>query len=535
MNNHRRTAGEKQLNPAGRWDPFHGLKEALGNLETTFWVLLILGLVIRLAWLAWTNFTFEDAFITFRFAREIFLGNGFVYNPGERIYGTTTPLLTLLLAGWLFLTGPDHIIAGVRIIDLAATAMGYLFMWITLRRAGFSLMQRSLAFGLLILSSKFWGMDSGGMETPLVILFMAASWYTWTIRKPILAGLFCGLLLWVRVDLFLWPAVLLLFDLKSNYKNALSLALSSGSVYLPWLIFAWLYFGSPIPFSITAKWVAYVQFDRQPYQAHIAIIFDYLSPFEIPAQFPTAILLSSALTLLLAVWQTFRSRSNRAVLVLAAFAVADFAQLTFTKATFFDRYFIPILWTVLILAGLALGSIWNNLRQVRFGHFLFDACLSLLMVAGLEFGLVSSSNARLNQFYRQDSALKAMGLWLKQNTPVGARILLEPLGYVGYYSDRDMLDVVGLVTPLVVSMKQAGVSDIYQYLKMLQPMDVVVHCDDSLRWQAKQDPGGNYFTKNYRLLATFNPLFFDPKKPGGDDYYHILIWSSCYEIWGKQS
>ena len=299
-------------------NPSIGQKKALGNLETTFWVLLVSGIAIRLAWLAWTNFTFEDAFITFRFARELFLGNGFVYNPGERIYGTTTPLLTLLLAGWLFITGPDHIIAGARIFDLLATATGYLFLWLALRRAGFSLLQRSLALGLLIISSKFWWMDSGGMETPLVILFMAASWYSWAIRKPILTGLFCGLLLWVRVDLFLWPAILLLFDLRSNFKLAVGTALISGLVYLPWLIFAWLYFGSPIPFTITAKWVAYVQFDTQPYQAHLAIILSYLSPFEVPGQFPAAFILSSAVTLLLAAWQTYRARSNRVVLALAA-------------------------------------------------------------------------------------------------------------------------------------------------------------------------------------------------------------------------
>ena len=92
-----------------------------------------------------------------------------------------------------------------------------------------------------------------------------------------------------------------------------------------------------------------------------------------------------------------------------------------------------------------------------------------------------------------------MGLWLKQHTSVGARVLLEPLGYVGYYSDRDMLDTVGLVTPTVVTMKQTGISDVYQYLKALKPTDVIIHCEDLLNWQARHDPDGNYFTKNYRL------------------------------------
>ena len=49
--------------------------------------------------------TIDDAFITFRYARNLLAGNGFVYNPGERVLGTTTPLYTLLMAGLAAFTG----------------------------------------------------------------------------------------------------------------------------------------------------------------------------------------------------------------------------------------------------------------------------------------------------------------------------------------------------------------------------------------------------------------------------------------------
>lgn len=39
----------------------------------------------------------DDAFITYRYARNILAGNGFVYNPSEHVLGTTTPLYTFLL------------------------------------------------------------------------------------------------------------------------------------------------------------------------------------------------------------------------------------------------------------------------------------------------------------------------------------------------------------------------------------------------------------------------------------------------------
>lgn len=41
---------------------------------------------------------YDDAFITYRYAKNIAAGHGFVYNIGEKVLGTTTPLWTILLA-----------------------------------------------------------------------------------------------------------------------------------------------------------------------------------------------------------------------------------------------------------------------------------------------------------------------------------------------------------------------------------------------------------------------------------------------------
>src|ERR1041385_5066495 len=44
--------------------------------------------------------TVDDAFITFRYSRNIVEGQGFGYNPGSQVLGTTTPLYTVLMAAF---------------------------------------------------------------------------------------------------------------------------------------------------------------------------------------------------------------------------------------------------------------------------------------------------------------------------------------------------------------------------------------------------------------------------------------------------
>src|SRR5205085_9404022 len=48
--------------------------------------------------------TIDDAFITFRYARNLVSGSGFVFNTGQRVLGTTTPLYTILLASLAWIT-----------------------------------------------------------------------------------------------------------------------------------------------------------------------------------------------------------------------------------------------------------------------------------------------------------------------------------------------------------------------------------------------------------------------------------------------
>src|SRR5215831_1190743 len=48
--------------------------------------------------LAYNGFLPDDSYITYRYAQNLLQGHGLVFNPGEYVLSTTTPLYTLLLA-----------------------------------------------------------------------------------------------------------------------------------------------------------------------------------------------------------------------------------------------------------------------------------------------------------------------------------------------------------------------------------------------------------------------------------------------------
>jgi arabinofuranosyltransferase len=65
------------------------------KLPVQLWLMILLAVLARTIFWLKTGYTSDDAFITYRYVQNILAGNGFVYNPGERVLGSSTPLFTL--------------------------------------------------------------------------------------------------------------------------------------------------------------------------------------------------------------------------------------------------------------------------------------------------------------------------------------------------------------------------------------------------------------------------------------------------------
>jgi hypothetical protein len=133
------------------------------------------------------------------------------------------------------------------------------------------------------------------------------------------------------------------------------------------------------------------------------------------------------------------------------------------------------------------------------------------------------------QTYRYRESLQAIGQWLQANTPSDSTVLVEPLGYIGFYSERWMLDEVGLITPAVVMLKKADFP-LDSYFSSLRPDYYVLHCDDAQRiasalTQPDIPPSNAYF-----LVKTFNPLHFNPAVDDSSG----LPRAACYQIWRRE-
>jgi len=92
------------------------------HVYTLLITLLLLSVLVDLGWHWWVGFIRDDAFITFRYAKNLADGLGFVYNPGEHVYGTSSPGFALLMAVWLFIF-PAQPVGGAIAFDISASVI----------------------------------------------------------------------------------------------------------------------------------------------------------------------------------------------------------------------------------------------------------------------------------------------------------------------------------------------------------------------------------------------------------------------------
>jgi arabinofuranosyltransferase len=242
--------------------------------------ILLIGLALAARLIPGTR-TIDDSYITYRYARNILAGDGFVFNPGERVMGTTTPLYTFLMTGLGALTGgtqaPFPSLA--LVVNALADAGTCLLLWYIGRRiqspvAGAG---AALVWAIAPYSVTF---AIGGLETSVYVFLLTGMMAAHLSKRRNLAALAGVLALLTRPDAILLVGPVMVDRLWQAWKHKDRLQPGELAAFLlpgiAWAAFATAYFGSPVPHSVSAKLAVY---RLEPGSALIRLLQHYATPF----------------------------------------------------------------------------------------------------------------------------------------------------------------------------------------------------------------------------------------------------------------
>lgn len=397
--------------------------------------LLLLSLLLRLYLFLDISYSADDALITFRYADNLAAGRGFVYNEGEHVLGTTTPFFTLCLAAFLKLGCSPFWSA--FLMNTAADFLTAFVLWTLFSATSASI--RWIPAALFLFSPETIQWSLSGMETELSIACLFAAFFFAARDSWKSACIAAALATLVRIDGAAALVALTAAHVARRGKLPVMGMILAAVVLLPWTLFAFRYFGSPIPNSAAAKWALSGQNLLTAAATILLKGFLHLHTFGLPL-------------LVLALAGTYKMVRERKEWLALVFWTWGYAlSYALAAGPMHPWYYTPFYagYLALVWAGCVVLA-----ERIPFRWAPAAAGLIAIIVV-LTMSYYRTMTMRDDQ--QGTNALNGrVGLWLAANAPPGAVVGLKDIGFSGYYSGRRVLDLAGLVSPESIPYRARG-------------------------------------------------------------------------------
>jgi hypothetical protein len=398
----------------------------------------------------------DDTFIHLQYARHLAEGKGLVFNAGERIYGCTSPLWVTLIADGMALGLPGIVVA--RVLGALATLWSVVLF--------FQLMRRNLrtpalrAAATIAWAGHAWMLrwSLSGMETPLAVALTLAGFVAFTEGKqwgarPVRTGALWALAALTRPEavvlLMLW-GIFLIVDTESRpgFKRLVAGAFPPVVIYGAWLLFSRVYFGTFWPQTLSAKTAG-----GEGAQSHLANLWRQAQIVGATDGLLVALLVAALVFGGRRLWPE-RIRAQR--LLPWAWLTAVPILYVARGVPVISRYLLPLLPVLAWLAWRA-AECWSlgpeaTPRRVK-RTVVFGAVLAALVLAQNLYVYRTVVLPQVTSFTAGlDQSLVRWGRWFRDHTPPQTIVATPDIGAIGFYSERRVVDLAGLVTPPIVPM-----------------------------------------------------------------------------------
>ena len=457
----------------------------------------------------------EDAFITWRVAQNLLDYGVIGFNGETKISASTTHLYVFVSYFFNLIFGKENFIYPLLIFNSLLFTIGSYFLSKLILENPVHQAIFIFLFGILPPSIKIsiLGMEYG----ILFFLEMALLYFGFKQNKIWAQILFPILILFTRIDTVIFLGVVFLVDIIWNKKIRWFYILGGILGVVVLMSFNWFYFGELVNNTIVAKSVTYAKNMSLALQWKYFLMNygNFWGMLKLPGDFNPFTILVLFFELLAFLYIVSKGESKN-LFIWIIFLFGWTKQLIFiSQRSYFDWYY----WVPQILLFAVILVFVLEQKTYKFWWISLLIIFYILPMAAFQtIHSIATGNGEWN--YR-----RSIGLFLKDYEKDKKQyILLEPAGYIPYFSGLKAIDEVGLVDKEI----QAEIKkDKANYWKntvekrkpkyLLAPKNLFEGKD------------GSFYQENYRLLKEFrikNHLNSDNKilekiyrlKPSGTDY-----------------
>lgn len=514
-----------------------------GLTRTLSALLILLAAAAPMVFALVTGNIWEDFFITYRSSLNLVRGDGLVYEVGRRLHVFTSPLGVLLPAGFAKLFGtedPQIVIHAFRVFSCVALAGA----WALAAGRLSGMMAAIVTAAFWLLDPKLAAYSTNGMETALLVLFVVWAWRALLDVRMTAAGLALAGAMWTRPDGFVFVGAvaagvwLLGEGPRIGWSGWLKMAGVAALLYAPWFVWAWLYYGSPVPNTIQAKGSQVLSLDTlsllatYPFRylfGQCTVHDAFLPPYFFFGGWPGWIGWYGRVLSLAVAAVAFWPRCARSARVAAIAFLLGGAYLTVTARA---PWYFPA-WQV--LAYLAIGggvAAAVSLPLVRgVGRAVLLGVVGVLVLVQAWFFASVAAQLREQQRLIEWGLRAPLGRMIAQaaRSPRDT-VFLEPLGYIGFFSGLAMRDTPGLSAPEVIALRRQGVHSMSDLPTSLRADWVVLRGAEFLRFESEERAKFEQAYSLWAVLDQRSKVEAVAWLPGRE----FLLFDAYYSVWRRR-
>lgn len=386
------------------------------------------------------HYTLDDALIYYRYIRNAINGDGLVYNIGERFNGLTSPLFTYISVLWAWL---------LRDIPISQTILCGIFLMLS---TYFVIKIQSteslskyfiLATSLLMVSNRFFYLTFG-METMMFLFLCGAAIYLYIKEKYFLLGIVAAAVFLTRGEsLFLIISIIIFHFIDRrkfpDWKIFILPAIMIAANY----IFNYLYYGELLQHTLSAKikqggsglWRTWPFF---------RVSYIITGPdWKIFGHF--AWLMFFMLVGISMIGVIFNIRKTKSIQILFAFNILYTGFYSILQVPSYPWYYTIYYYSAFFYFGYGLKTIYEKVSSLNFSRCgpaaaIITTAFGLIIIGSVYYFSIKQLPADQGR-----TEYKQAALWIKANTAKSAKIACVEIGHIGWYSERYIIDILGLV------------------------------------------------------------------------------------------
>lgn len=462
-------------------------------------LILIVEIIVFIKFYINRNYFFDDTLIYARYIKNFTNGNGLVYNKGDYFNGLTSPLFTYinLLINSIF---------NIKNQILLNNSLGYFFIsasiiiiYLILKKLRYKLICITSILLLYSLSNIYTFL---GMETGLYLFLIFILYYFYLKEKFLLYFITAALLLITRTEgiFFIVTTVFLFFYEHKKFKKDFFLYSIPALLILTLHYgFNFFYYGNILPDSSKAKiyhGISHYWGDRTNFINGTVefITYDYKNrqlfnqPFRYLYYF---ILIFIPISIIFKKKNTFDYFLILSNVLLLLFYI-------YFEVPLYLWYIAPLIFTKIYFIVTGLDYFIYIIFSSRKGRF--NLIFPPVLLFTISF-LLNYNNRYINfhgiENMQREREYIQISEWIKINTRADESIGTAEIGIIGYYTNRKMIDLCGLISR--DNAYYLSKRDLDSWIVKYKPDYILFH---DPKWMIETDIPLRH--KNYFLVENFN-------------------------------